>query len=68
MKFNEPVRPDDELVIDMETAEVRLNGQEVYNFSGSLFSLTPNGNTLTYSDSAASRNLDVSVAYTERDQ
>jgi len=67
MKFNDPIRPDDELVIDTETAEVRLNGQEIYNFSGSLFSLTSNGNTLTYSDSAASRNLDVSFAYTERD-
>lgn len=68
MNFNDDLRPGDELVIDTETAEVRLNGQEIYDFSGSLFALSPNGNTLTYSDSEGSRDLNVKIAYVERYQ
>lgn len=68
MKFNNSLRPGDKLEIDTETGEVRLNDQEVYNYSGSLFYLAPDGNTLTYSDSAGSRDLDVQLVYVERHQ
>lgn len=68
MKFNNSLRPGDELEFDTETGELRLNGQEVYNYSGSMFSLSPNGNMLTYSDSEASRDLNVQLVYVERHQ
>ena len=66
MTFDNPLNPGDVMVIDTDTAEVMINSQEVFQFSGSLFYLSAGGNTLTYTDSEGSRDLNIDVVYVER--
>jgi len=66
MKFNDPFNPGDTLKIDTDAANVLLNNQEVYDFSGNLFLIKPNTTTISYTDSEASRDLELTMEFQER--
>ena len=66
MKFQGNLGPGDELKIDTDTGEVTLQGVETYSYSGSLFSLAPNTTSIQYTDSEASRDLELTLEHQER--
>ena len=66
MKFNDNLGPGEIVEIDTETGEVKRQGVVTYQYSGSLFNLAPNTNSIQYTDSEASRNLELTLEYKER--
>ena len=66
MKFNGSLAPGEVLKVDTETGEVEKDKVATYQYSGSMFSLTPNTNTIQYTDSEASRDVDLKLEFTER--
>lgn len=59
--------PGDVLEIDTENYTVTINGEPVAEaFQGAFFELLPGLTTLAYRDTAASRNLQLTIQYTEQ--
>jgi len=66
MKFNDNLGPGEVVTVDTETGEVKRQGVVTYKYSGSLFSLAPNTTSIQYTDSEASRDLELTLEYQER--
>jgi len=66
MKFNDNLGPGEVLEIDTETGEVKKQDVVTYKYSGSLFNLTPNTTSIQYTDSEASRDLELTLEHKER--
>jgi len=63
--INNPFAPGDKIVIDSGKLRVMRNGQPI-GYTGDFFDIHPGQNTITYTDSATGRTVQIRITYRDK--